>query len=164
MRPNPGRVLIVGSKVYHEKEDRRFRYSDVVGVDMEAGEGVDVVLDMEDAAAAASLGQFDHVECMSTLEHCKHPWKMAATIEGLMREGASIFVSVPFIWRIHAYPSDYWRLTPEGIRNLFPGIEWESLGLAGEKLRIDGERLGRIIQGEHPFFARTESVGFGFKK
>lgn len=163
VRPEPGRVLIVGSQVYGEKEDRRARYADAVGVDMLAGPGVDVVLDLEDAAAASALGQFDHVECMSVLEHCRRPWKMAATIEGLMRPGATLFVSVPFCWRVHAYPSDYWRFTPEALKVLFPAIEWETLGMAGQKLRVGegNDRLDRHLVVGFPYFARTETVGFG---
>ena len=38
--PTAGRTLIVGSKLFSEREDRRKRYPDVLGVDMQAGDGV----------------------------------------------------------------------------------------------------------------------------
>lgn len=161
VHPNLGRTLIVGSKIYNDKPDRRSLYKDVVGVDMLPGDGVDVVVDMEDSKSSYVLGEFEHVECMSVLEHSRKPWKMAETIESLMVPGATIFVSVPFCWRVHGYPSDYWRMTPEALRVLFPNIEWETLGFAGVKLRIDKERLDRHMVNDHPYFARTETVGFG---
>ena len=61
VRPRQGRTLIVGSKVYADKEDRRGRYSDAVGVDMLSGDGVDFVVNLEEPLPKA-LGLFDHVE------------------------------------------------------------------------------------------------------
>lgn len=159
VRPNPGRTLIVGSQVYRDKEDRRGRYPDVLGIDMLAGPGVDRVLDLEEDLPN-DLGLFDHVECMSVLEHSRRPWLLAANLERLMAPGATIFVSVPFVWRIHGYPNDYWRLTPEGVRALFPSIEWESLMLASHDL-TPGPKFAVLKQGGHPYMARTETCGFG---
>ena len=161
VKPKAGRTLIVGSRVYHDKEDRRLRYRDVVGVDMLQGNGVDRVLDLEEDLPG-DLGTFDHVECMSVLEHSRRPWLMAENIERLMAPGATIFVSVPFMWRIHAYPSDYFRLTPEGVRVLFPGVKWERVLLAGVDL-YPGPKIEAVKVDGHPYFARTDTVGFGVK-
>lgn len=161
VHPKPGRTLIVGSQVYGGKEDRRHRYADAVGVDMLAGPGVDWVIDLEEQLPDG-LGQFEHVECMSVLEHSRRPWLMAANIERLMAPGATLFVSVPFVWRIHAYPSDYWRLTPEGVKSIFPAIQWMSVMLASEQL-VEGKKVPAVKSSSHPYFARTETVGFGIK-
>lgn len=161
VRPATGRTLIVGSQVYKDKEDRRRRYNDAVGIDMLAGPGVDIVADLEEKLPD-QLGKFDHVECMSVLEHSRRPWLLAANVERLMAPGATLFVSVPFIWRIHAYPSDYWRLTPEGIRSIFPGISWQKLMLAGNVL-TEGPKVRAVKEDGHPYLARTDTVGFGFR-
>jgi hypothetical protein len=160
--PKVGRTLIVGSRVYGSKEDRRLRHADALGVDMLEGPGVDQVVDLEEPLPPG-LGQFAHVECMSVLEHSRRPWLLAGNLERLMEPGATIFVSVPFVWRVHAYPSDYWRLTPEGVRSIFPGIEWQALMLASDDLR-KGVRLPAARVGGHPFLARAETVGFGVKR
>ena len=34
-------------------------------------------------------------------------------------------LSVPFAWKFHGYPSDYWRFTREGVKKLFPRIDWD---------------------------------------
>ena len=34
-------------------------------------------------------------------------------------------MSVPWVWRFHAYPDDYWRFSWRGIQVLFPGFDWE---------------------------------------
>jgi hypothetical protein len=161
VRPNAGRTLIVGSKIYQGKEDRRQRYADAVGIDMLEGDGVDIVLDLEEELPS-SIGKFAHVECMSVLEHSRRPWLMAENIQKLMLPDATIFLSVPFIWRIHAYPSDYFRITPAGISSLFTGIDWRHLMLAADDLRTGPSVHSTTIAG-HPYMARTESVGFGVR-
>lgn len=162
VRPNPGRTLIVGSRVYADKDDRRKLYEDAVGVDMLEGSGVDIVADMEGdiGMPGGELGLFDHVECMSVLEHSKRPWLIAANIERLMKPGATIFVTIPFCWRVHGYPSDYWRMTPEAFKVIFPSVEWEHLMFASATLKL-GPKFETIKLAGHPYFARTETVGFG---
>ncbi len=162
VRPNAGRALIVGSQVYNDKEDRRLRYADVVGMDMLAGPGVDVVIDLEEALPEG-LGTFRHIECMSVLEHSRRPWLLAANLERLLEPGGTIFVSVPFVWRNHAYPSDYWRMTTEAIRSLFPGIDWAELRYAHVDLTVKAKVPWHLTDG-HKYFARTESCGFGVRR
>lgn len=155
--PRAGRTLIVGSRIYRDKEDRRKRYPGAVGVDMLPGDGVDVVLDLE-GDVPATLGQFDHVECMSVLEHSMRPWLLAANLERLMRPGATIFVSVPLAWALHGYPSDFWRMTPEALPVLFPRVTWAHRMIASNEL---GGKLQRLKVDEFPYFPRAETCGFG---
>jgi len=162
VRPRPGRTLIVGSAVYREKEDRRKRYPGAVGVDMLEGQGVDLVVDLEEPLPD-DLGTFAHVECMSVLEHSRRPWLLAANLERMMDPGATIFVSVPFIWRFHGYPSDFWRLTPEALPVIFPNVEWIERRLASDAL-LDGYRVNALKRDAHPFLARTETCGFGVRR
>lgn len=161
VRPKAGRTLIVGSRQYVDKEDRRARHADALGVDMLEGPGVDRVVDLE-GELPDDLGLFDHVECMSVLEHARMPWLMASNIERLMRPGASIFVTVPFCWRVHSYPSDLWRMTPEAVKVIFPGVTWDALLLASDEL-TPGPKIKTIKVDDYPYFIRTETVGFGHK-
>lgn len=159
VRPRKGRTLIVGSHVYEGREDRRLRYPDAVGVDMVPGPGVDVVADLEEAC---EIGQFDHVECLSVLEHSRRPWLLAANLERLMKPGATIFLSVPFVWRLHGYPDDYWRMSPAAVRSIFPGVTWSALKLACEHL-CDGPILPGTQIGGHVYLSKTETMGFGYR-
>lgn len=164
VKPRAGRTLIVGSRVYNDKPDRRRRYptGSVVGVDMLPGEGADVVLDMEGPVSLADFGGdlFDHVECLSVLEHSRRPWLVAASIERCMRPGSTLFVTVPFCWPVHAYPSDYWRVTPAALEVLFPGVEWVERRLVNQTV-VDGTKIKRQKIGGFPHFPRTETFGFG---
>lgn len=161
--PQPGRTLIVGSKLFGDREDRRKRYPDALGVDMQDGDGVDIVANLEDALPD-DLGRFDHVECMSVLEHSRRPWLLAANLQKLMRKGATIYLTVPFVWRVHDYPSDYWRFTQDGIRALFPGITWHRMANASDVLKLnDMVPAVQVGDGEHPYLARTEVLAFGVR-
>ena len=158
--PKQGRTLIAGSRVYGDKEDRRKRYANAVGVDMSEGPGVDVVADLE---ADFLQGSFAHIECMSVLEHCRRPWLMAANLERMLEPGGTIFITVPFVWRVHGYPDDYWRFTVSGVKSLFNEIEWTHEAYS-HRVLCKAEEVPAVKAGEDwPYFARTEVAVFGRK-
>lgn len=160
VKPKDGRTLIVGSQVYGDKEDRRSRYKNAVGVDMLAGPGVDVVANLEEGA---DIGTFDHVECMSVLEHSKRPWLVAMNLRKMMNPGATIFCTVPFVHRVHGYPDDFWRITPNGLRFLFSFIEWDVILIGGERVYGEQEKVTAVKKDGYPYLARCEIMGFGRK-
>jgi hypothetical protein len=127
-----GPILEVGSRDYGSTPDFRalFPGAQYVGVDQSAGAGVDVVLDLtaEFAAVDACLGgrRFSTVLCFSVLEHCAQPFRMADNLTNLTASGGHLLVGVPFSWELHAYPSDYWRFTADGVRALFPAFAFDA--------------------------------------
>jgi hypothetical protein len=90
-------------------------------------------------------------------------------VRGLLTDclapGGTILVSAPFVWRVHAYPSDYFRFTVEGVRSLFPGIEWDALELVVSKGEDRVIRKAPVLLDEAnvPHLARCEVYGFGRK-
>jgi len=97
---------------------------------MEEGKGVDLLLDLtcDFYEINSKLGGrgFNTVICMSVLEHVNNPFKMCENISKLLNQNGLVFISVPFSWRIHGYPSDYWRFTPQGIKTLFPDFDFDT--------------------------------------
>lgn len=164
VRPKEGRTLIVGSKIHAEspKPDRRKRYANAVGIDMHPGKGVDYVCDLEEPLPL-ELGTFDHVECMSVLEHSRRPWLMAANIERLMAPGATIFLTVPWVWRYHPYDHDYFRMSHDGIASLFHSIDWKELRFVSDEI-LPTAHVNAIRHEGHPYLARTETCGFGVRR
>jgi hypothetical protein len=161
--PENARVLVAGSRVYPGKTDRRKRYTNVVGVDAIPGDGVDVVLDLEGDVRA--LGKFDHVECLSVLEHSRRPWLVAQNLVRLMRIGATLHLSVPFVWRHHGYPHDYWRFTAEAVQEIFaPEIRWAKIAYASNGLRQDAFLRGLSGENDYPHLPRCEVVAFGTRR
>ena len=155
-----GRTLVVGSKVYKTKDDRRDLYDYALGLDLESGPGVDIVFNLEEPLPE-TFGLFHHVDCCSVLEHVQRPWLLCANIEALMAPGGTLLISVPFIWRVHAYPSDYWRITVDTLPILFPNITWQQTGYIDsngwikkpDSVKVDGE----------VYMQKTEVVGFGVR-
>lgn len=162
VQPKPGMTLIVGSKLYRDREDRRKRYPEAIGVDMLPGDGVDLVLDLEDSHSLLSLPPIAHIECLSVLEHTPRPWLMAQTLSDLLLPGGTIFVDAPFCWPYHGYPKDYWRFTQDGLMSLFPAIDWKSWATVRDRLYYSN-KIDRMKCGGHPYFPRTTVCAFGVK-
>jgi len=151
-----GPYLEVGSKDYGATQVLRPIFSDrdkYIGADMQAGSGVDVVLNLtktiEEIDVKLKGIRFGTIFCMSVLEHCEQPFKMAENLTALLKPEGKICVSVPFSWKFHGFPSDYWRFTPEGVEKLFPKLEFNRencLAATSRKLEfyaLDSE-IGKI--------------------
>ena len=156
-----GPYLEVGSKNYGNTQDLRsiFRKEGrYIGVDMDHGAGVDIVLDLTEdfdvIERKLGKGQFGTIFCLSVLEHCEQPFKMAENLCRLLRPGGKICISVPFAWKFHGYPSDYWRFTHEGVKKLFPKLEFDiDKGAASTSKKNDFRKLDEGIG----------KISFGFK-
>jgi SAM-dependent methyltransferase len=80
-------------------------------------------------------GPFDLVICEQVLEHVVDPRTAVDTLRRLCKADGYVYVSTPFLVRLHAFPNDYWRFTPAGLRVLL-----ESCGLAPLWVRSWGNR------------------------
>jgi SAM-dependent methyltransferase len=133
-----GPVIEIGSKDYGSTASFRDLYAGVeyIGADLEAGKGVDVVVDLTQGLGELGEGRFALAICCSVLEHTPRPWVMADNITRLLRPDGSLYLSVPWVWRYHAYPDDYFRFSPRAVQSLFPGLEW---ALAAYSTSVVGE-------------------------
>lgn len=78
-----------------------------------------------------------------------------------MVEGATILVCVPFVWRVHAYPNDYWRMTSEALKILFQNVQWQMTCYL-----VDGKEyklVPRKNDEDGKWMARSELVAVGMK-
>jgi SAM-dependent methyltransferase len=87
-----------------------------IGCDARPGPGVDRVED----ATRISLpdGCAQTVVCVDTLEHVFDVPRAVHEMIRLLRPGGALLISAPMDFRIHEYPSDYWRLTPACVARL----------------------------------------------
>jgi hypothetical protein len=126
-------VLEIGSRHYKENTANNFRTlfpgQDYCGVDISEGLNVDRVVDFtkgyDEILAALDGRRFKTIICMSVMEHVTDIFTFAQNLSRIAAPGAAMFMSVPFAWRFHGYPSDYWRFTPRAVRQLFPAFEFE---------------------------------------
>lgn len=119
------RIIEIGSKDYGSTIPWRkaFPDSDYVGIDLEEGPGVDMTLDIT-VEGCEVPEPADMLICCSVLEHVKRPWIAAANLERMVVPGGLMYVSVPWVWRYHPYPDDYFRFSFNGVRELFPNVDW----------------------------------------
>jgi hypothetical protein len=71
---------------------------------------------------------------------------MAANLTRLVRPGGTLYVAVPWVWRYHPYPDDYFRFSWRGITEIFPGITWSRMAYSttatDEFFDITGDGVG----------------------
>lgn len=107
---------------------------------------------------------FDTVMCIQVLEHTPKPQALLDDVARVLRPGGLLIISVPFSFRLHEEPHDYFRYTPHGLRTMLEraGLEvtstlqqggfWSVLGhkvntfLAFRVGRLQGtaQRLGKL--------------------
>lgn len=72
--------------------------------------------------------EFDAVYCQSVLEHVPYPQQAIAEMTRVLKPGGEIWIQLPFILFYHEYPSDYWRVSPDGMRVWMEGFEEYACG------------------------------------
>lgn len=64
-------------------------------------------------------GSADLAILTEVLEHCHSPHQVVDETHRVLRPGGSAVVIVPFLFRFHPDPGDYYRFTEQGLRHLF---------------------------------------------
>jgi hypothetical protein len=124
-------ILEIGSKNYGSVSyDYRGLFvgrGAYVGTDMAPGDGVDVVADLtadfDCLPESLRTRRFGAILCMSVMEHVRDIYKFALNLRQLLAVDGIAFVSVPWVWRFHGYPSDYWRFSPEALKFLLAPLQ-----------------------------------------
>jgi SAM-dependent methyltransferase len=93
-----------------------------IGTDLRAGPGVDRVEDLRSLSFADN--EIGTALCIDTLEHCADPLTACRELHRVLRPGGVCAVASVMLFPIHAYPHDYWRFTPEGLRLLMSPFEY----------------------------------------
>jgi SAM-dependent methyltransferase len=128
-KAGPARVLDVGSRDVNGTL-RPFAPTGVeyIGVDIEAGAGVDIVL-RDPHSYPFPEKCFDWVISTSTLEHDKFFWMTFAEMCRVVTDSGYIYINAPSNGSYHGYPHDYWRFYPD----------------AGLALEEWGQRMGHPV-------------------
>ena len=113
-----------------------------IGLDMQEGKYVDIVHNLNEPIRISPV---DAVFCFSVLEHCNKPWLVSENISNALKTGGLLLLSVPFQWKIHGYPNDYWRFTPNGIKELFPAIKWVHEETDPINISLTSHQNGKIL-------------------
>jgi SAM-dependent methyltransferase len=130
----PGPVYEFGSYQVEGQEDYAdlrglFPGREFVGCDMRPGRGVDRVEDV--SALTLSDGSAGTVLCIETFEHVFELRRAFDEVYRVLQPGGLFVITSPLNFRIHAYPDDYWRMTPQCLRRLLEPYEGRLVGYQG---------------------------------
>lgn len=111
------RVLDVGSRDVNGTFRDHFRGRDYLGIDIQSGKNVDVVV--EEYRYPFADESFRYIISGSTLEHVRRPWEWIKEVGRILAPGGKLCVIVPHTHPYHEAPVDCWRVFPDGLRELF---------------------------------------------
>lgn len=114
-------ILEVGSREVRGSSlrphfDPPYRYT---GMDIHAGNGVDIVGDAHRLSSLFLANYFDAVCSVSVFEHLAFPWKAVMEINTVLKPGGLCYVSTHPVWPPHELPWDFWRFPVAGLKLLF---------------------------------------------
>ncbi len=69
----------------------------------------------------------DTVLCLQTLEHLSEPLMFLKEANRIMKTGANIMITVPFIWHVHEEPFDFFRYTNYGLKHLLTKANFKQI-------------------------------------
>jgi SAM-dependent methyltransferase len=133
-----------------------------IGTDLRRGPGVDRIEDLRELSFGD--GEVGTALCLDTLEHCADPIQAARELRRVVSpEGGICVITSVMLIGIHAYPSDYWRFTPEGLRLLLDGYDDADVAAQGDPsapfwvfgIAGKGRTLGFRLQ-ELPSLAKSQ--------
>jgi SAM-dependent methyltransferase len=118
------------------------------------GKHVDVFCDIN-AELGLERQSFDTIVLSDVLEHIRKPEQLMARIRGLLRDGGSVVVGVPFFYCLHEEPNDFFRYTRFALRSIAEenGYEVCYLEEVGGAFDILADIVGKL-SAPVPFFQR----------
>ncbi len=87
------------------------------GYDIAKGNNVDIVMSSPFSIPAPDKS-YDVVLCGQVIEHCCHPFRLMEDIYRITKDNGYVFVVAPSVCPVHRYPKDYWRIFPDGMKEL----------------------------------------------
>jgi SAM-dependent methyltransferase len=109
--------------------------------------GTDITGDFLDDNLIESLrDSFDLVLCFDTLEHVSNPWKFCQNLVNVTRSGGYIYVATVFSWGFHPAPHDFYRFSPDGLRECFHGSSAEIVEAGWDEYNVSVFALLRRLQ------------------
>jgi len=116
------RVLSVGAGGEIFEHLQGLKNCELVQLDINEGRDPDVVGDVCDLHMFEDNG-FSAIFVMEVLEHVNKPWVAVTELHRVLKPGAKLVISTPFIVPIHEAPYDFYRFTRHGLEFLLSEFE-----------------------------------------
>lgn len=115
-----GRVLDLGGKKIKKRGDFGPPLAQVKSwtyLNLSHTEGADLVATAESIPLKSN--SIDWVICTEVIEFINDPRQMLSEVNRVLKSGGKVFLTAPFLYRIHGSPYDLQRFTDEKLKNLF---------------------------------------------
>lgn len=145
---NGKRILEVGSRYINGSVrpliERFFSPKEYIGIDLEPGRFVDIVMPAERILEYFGAESFDVVISTEVLEHVAN-WRLVINnMKGVLNRGGYIYVTTRSRgFPPHSYPYDFWRYELKDMKDIFKDFEIISL-------RKDHEAPGVFLKARKP--------------
>jgi len=106
-----------------------FPHREYVGCDMRPGPGVDRVEDVSEISLGDGVA--GTILCIETFEHVFEVRRAFDEVFRVLKPGGLFVFTSPLNFRIHAYPDDYWRMTPQCVRRMLAPYAARLVGYQG---------------------------------
>lgn len=115
-----GRVLDVGCSTKPYKPLYAGRFTQYIGVDVPFSDHSKAFIDVFGRGEHLPFrsSAFDTVLLTEVLEHVPEPQLALKEVARMLAPGGTAIVSVPFMYRIHEAPYDFFRYTPYSMRHM----------------------------------------------
>jgi SAM-dependent methyltransferase len=100
-----------------------------VGLDMQSGNGVDIVSDAKQMPFADE--EFHIIISTDCYEHVDWPRDVTHEAYRVLKQGGVFYLTTVFDFQIHGYPDDFWRFTPNCIRLLLEDAGFDVVEVHG---------------------------------
>ena len=122
-----------GVWLWHNQAKEKITRLDIVD-----GPEIDIVADatnlpMEDK-------KYDAVVLQSVIEHVEDVEALLNECVRVLKVGGHIYIEMPFLQGVHGDPSDFWRMTPNGMIS-----HLERRGIAVESFGVSGGPIGALV-------------------
>lgn len=117
----PFKVLEIGSRSRsgNVRTSLLGEHVEYVGMDIVAGENVDLVGDAHELSSLFPPQSFDAVFSISVFEHLLMPWKVAVEINRILKPGGLVLICTHQTFPLHEVPWDFWRFSDQSWHALF---------------------------------------------
>ena len=110
-----------------------FTTLEYIGCDIRPGPGVDRIENAQ--ALTFPAGFAGTIIVCEVLEHLPDPALAVAEAWRTLGDDGLLVVSVPFQYRLHAFPTDYWRFTASGLHCLLSAFPSRTVFALGPRLK-----------------------------
>lgn len=114
-----GKALEVGSQYINGTARTVFQHraTEYIGIDREAGDCVNLIMDAEKLTEHFHREHFDTVICCEMLEHSIRPWLVVEQMKSVLKPGGLLWISTPtYGFPLHRFPLDCYRFGEDAYR------------------------------------------------